>query len=46
MTRQMLDRMVEYLFVLQCIIVVFDRDTLEEGVRRRSHDETNENEAD
>lgn len=41
MTRQMLDRMVEYPFVLLCTSVVFDRDKLEEGVRRESTDETN-----
>jgi hypothetical protein len=39
----MLDKVVEYLYVLQYIIVVFDMDMNEEDVRRELNDETKSN---
>jgi len=38
--KQMLDKVVEYLFVLQYIIVVFDMDMKQEDVQIKLNDET------
>jgi hypothetical protein len=38
--KQMLDKAVGYLFVLQYIIVVFDMDTKQEDVQIKLNDET------